>query len=154
MKRTLIALAVLFVAALGIAASRPGELPMFQMLNGQPVRWIQTDGGPSGLFGTPPICIPLANSGGATGVTAQVIKLTPDVPINLCVRPALGGDLSAGPVNAWDGGCNAINGDMNFGDPLQPWQAQYVVLSADPLAAYICASGDGGTVRTPVFRMY
>lgn len=154
MRRVLPAAALLGLAALALGAVRPGELPMFQMLNGQPVRWIQTDGGPSGFFGTPPLCIPLANSGGASGVTAQVIKLTPDVPINLCVRPALGGNLNQGELIAWDGGCNTINADINFGDPLQPWQPHYVLLKDDPLAAFICATGDGGTVRTPVFRMY
>ena len=153
MQRGLVIAAVVAVAGIGIAAVRPGELPMFQMLNGQPIRWTMTDGGESGLYGTPPQCAPLAGSGGATGITAQVIKLTPDVPVNLCVRPALGANVPGTGVG-WDGGCSNVVGNPNFGDPLQPNQAHYVLLSGDPQATYICAHSDAGTVATAIFRMY
>ena len=84
-----------------------------------------------------------------TMLTNSVVKLTPDVPMNVCVRPQL--DVNTGKALAWDGGCSTNPGDLNFGDPIQPNQPYY--LNVAPGATTLCEVNDAGTANTAVFRM-
>lgn len=137
MKR--LALAAAFVA---LAATRPGsEFIMLTDLNGQEVRWTMADGGPSGMFGTGQQCMPLAQLPAAANSTIEVM---PGAPINLCVR-------SAFSAPSWDGGCNGIATDPNFGVPLQPFVPKFMLLSST--ATHLCQVSDAGTGVTSVFSM-
>lgn len=97
------------------------------------------DGGRSGLFASSgQACATIA--GGST--VPSVVLLVPATPTNLCIRPS-----AASP--SWDGGCNTLDTDENFGVPLQPWVPQRIVL--DPSATAICAASDAGVVRVPMW---
>jgi len=146
MKRALAALGVVLGLAVLVAAvpNRPGGPgPLAQMLNGQSRRWTLPDGGQSILT---------AASGQAcaavTGACSSVIMFVPEQPINLCVAPVIG----ATGLNVWDGGCNTIDTDPNFGVPLPAWVPQYLTLEQTNTA--ICASSDAGAFRVPLFCQY
>lgn len=122
------------------AAGRPsGQLVLDWQLNGQAERWTLPDGGASGLFASSgQACAPLA--GGSA--TPSVILLVPETPTNLCIRPT-----TTSPD--WDGGCNTIDTDVNFGVPLQPWVPQRILL--EQRATSICGASDAGIVRVPLW---
>jgi hypothetical protein len=137
---SLVAVGVLFAAA----KPRPGSaLAQEQMLNGVPRRWTLPDAGQSIL---------IAASGQAcadvTGICTSVVLLVPEQPTNLCVQPGTG----ATGANVWDGGCNTIDTDPNFGVPLQAWVPQYVILETGN--TQICAASDAGALRVPLFCQY
>ena len=135
------------LAALGaLAVSRPGnEYLLLTLLNGQENRWGMSDGGVSGMYGTGQQCMPLA---GVPVSSNGVLEVMPTVPINLCMRSTA---LLQGPGGTtWDGGCNAIAGDINFGVPLQPYVPKFVSIGT---ATHLCQVSDGGTAATPVFAL-
>lgn len=118
------------------AARPPGPFSLELQRNGQAERWTMPDGGRSGLFaGSGQACAPLGT------VTGSVLLIVPEGPVNLCMRPS-----SASP--SWDGGCNTIDGDENFGVPLQPWVEKVVVVEN---ATHVCAASDAGVVRVPLW---
>lgn len=140
MKRT--SLIALFVfGVLAMAAARPSSIfGLLQQLNGHPVRWTMTDGGQSYMTGSGMQCVPLA--GAPNGGPFLIV---PEAPINLCIRPQPG-------LSAWDGGCNGIASDVNFGTPVGAWAPQYVTPAAG--ATYICAVSDAGTFQASVWGEY
>lgn len=139
MKKTLVISAV---AVAALMAARPGsEYSMLTLLNGEEVRWTMADGGQSGMFGTGQQCMPVASLPAAANSTVEVV---PTVPINLCER-----STSAFPP--WDGGCNTIAGDINFGVPLQPYVSKWILLRSS--TTHLCQVTDAGTAVTPVFSM-
>jgi hypothetical protein len=141
MKRVLQVIGGLAVLATLFAATRPAsEFSLVMQLNGMPIRWQLPDGGMSGLFGAGQQCADLSSG---QGTAVQTVLIVPEQTMNLCIRPDA--------VNqAWDGGCNAIDQDINFGVPLGAWVPQYVVLDAK--ANSICGVSDAGTFRAPMWR--
>lgn len=148
--RKLAIVAVLVVGAATMAA-RPGtEQQLIQQLNGQPVRVVQPDGGPWGIFTTfdggtanNRACVPvvgLRNNIGAT-VSANVIVLVPLVPVNVCIQPSVNSPY-------WDGGCNTLPQDLNYGWPLAANVPQY--MTPDSVATTICAVTDAGFLSVPL----
>jgi hypothetical protein len=132
-------------------AARPGtEQQLIQQLNGQPVRvkmadggawgiFTQYDGGSANSFGCAPMTGLTSNTGGA--VSANVVVFVPLVPVNVCMMPSVNG-------RAWDGGCNAIPTDLNYGMPLTTGVPQY--MTPDSVATSICAVSDAGFVSMPM----
>lgn len=165
MKRTLAVIGLLGFAAL-VMAARPS--PVSQQLDvqvaGQPVRWILPDAGRSGLFTeldggilNNRACLPLLNGrvtvnppilvdGGANRVayTPNVIRLAPLVPINLCVRPA-----AESPI--WDGGCNTLFVDENYGVPYVA--GSIINITPESSATHICAVTDAGYLAVGVWGL-
>ncbi len=136
----LAAVALAAVTGSGASGRIGGEFPMLLQLNGTPNRWVLPDGGRSGIWAASgQACADLAGSG------AQAVMIITGTPTNLCFQPS-----TVNPL--WDGGCNTIDTDQNFGVPVQAWVPQYVVL--DPAAQYICGASDAGVVRAPIFRLY
>ena len=147
--------ALMLIAAVGaflaLTAARPGnEAQLIQQLNGQPSRPVMPDGGAWGVFtifdGGPLnnfACAPLTglvnNVGGA--ISANVLLLSPLSQYNVCVQPSINGPL-------WDGGCNTIPTDPNYGVPLQAIP-QYV--TPDSAARTICAVSDAGSIQMPLW---
>jgi len=152
MKRATIiaALSAVMVAAVAYAA-RPGtEQQLIQQLNGQPVRVVMPDGGAWGIFTTFDggaannfACAPLTglvnNVGGA--VSANIVFLSPQAAYNVCVMPSVNGP-------AWDGGCNTLPRDINYGIPLAT-VPQYI--TPDNVATRICAVSDAGSISLPLW---
>ena len=145
-------LALMLAAVPLLIAARPqSDLQLFTQLNGQPVRWTMADAGQSGLYASSgTVCVPL--DGGTLSNTQpfkpNVLKLTSETPVNICVRPQVD---SNGVRLPWDGGCNAYSGDVNFGDPIQAFVPYYVV--PHPNATWVCGVSDAGVVRAAVFQM-
>lgn len=141
---------LLAVAALAVAfmAARPGnEFNLLTQLNGQPSRWVMPDGGRSGAFSaTSSACMrltPATNSVGAA-VSPNVVVFIPLTAVNVCIRPSVFSP-------AWDGGCNTIPGDENYGVPLAAGVPQYFV--PDNAATTLCAVSDAGTVVIPAWTV-
>ena len=156
MKRALLTLSLLGLAVL-VMAARPGnEQALVQQLNGQPARVRGADGGPWGVFtmfdggaANSIGCVPLTgtttttNSGGTSNtVSANVIMLTPMVPVNVCIAPSVGAAY-------WDGGCNFNPQDLNFGIPMAAGVPQYI--TPDYAARWLCAVSDAGYVSLPMW---
>lgn len=156
MKRALIAFG--FAAVVGFIAGDvstaeaatprpPTEFAQVQTLNGVPRRWTLPDGGQSIL---------IAASGQAcadlTGSNCAVLMFEPEMPVNVCVGPMKVNQANATSLNVWDGGCNTIDTDPNFGVPLQAWVPQYMTL--EPTNNTICAAADAGAFRMPLWCMY
>lgn len=152
MKRaTIIAvLSAVMVAAVAYAA-RPGtEQQLVQQLNGQPVRVVMPDGGAWGIFTTFDggtannfACAPLTglkNNVGAN-ISANVVLMVPLAQYNVCVAPSVNAPM-------WDGGCNTIQRDYNYGLPL-PTVPQYI--TPDSVATSICAVSDAGFISLPLW---
>lgn len=152
MKRfaSIAALTAVMVAAVAYAA-RPGtEQQLVQQLNGQPVRLVMPDGGPWGIFTTYDAgtannfaCAPLTgmkNNIGAT-VVPNIIVVSPQQGINLCMMPSINGPR-------WDGGCNTVQRDINYGLPLAQ-VPQY--LTPDTAATTVCAITDAGFLSLPIW---
>jgi len=137
MRNLLLAVALLSAGVMLMAADRPtNETALLTQLNGVPARFVMVDGGVSGMYGTGMQCVPI--TGG------YVYKLKPLAPVNYVVRPQ--------PGVTWDGGMSQAVGDMNFGDPLQPWQAEYVL--THKTSTHICQTTDAGSsAATPVWRV-
>jgi hypothetical protein len=124
---------------------RPGsEFATVQMLNGSPHRWTLPDAGQS-------IIVAAASAQGCadiTGACSSVLMFVPNVAVNICAAPITGGT----GLNVWDGGCNTIDTDPNFGVPLPAGVPQYLTL--DPLTTQVCAVSDAGALRVPFWCMY
>jgi hypothetical protein len=146
-----LSISAVLVAVPLLMAARPGtEQQLIQQLNGQPIRVIQADGGAWGIFtqfdgGTANnrACAPLTglrNNVGAT-VSANVIMFVPLVPVNVCMAPSINSPL-------WDGGCNTLPQDMNYGWPLPVNVPQY--MTPDGVATAICAVTDAGYLSVPL----
>lgn len=152
MKR--IALAVVTLAAVVAWAGRPGnESQLVQQLNGQPSRWVMPDGGRSGVFTVYDAgtlnnrgCMALTPATNSVGgaVSPNVIVFVPLVPVNVCIRPSVFSP-------AWDGGCNTIPWDENYGVPLPVGVPQY--MTPDNAATSLCAVTDGGFINLPVWTV-
>lgn len=141
---------LLAVTALGVAfmAARPGnEFNLLTQLNGTPSRWVTPDGGRSGAFSsTSSACFrltPATNSVNGA-VSPNVVVVVPLTAGNICIRPSV-----FSPV--WDGGCNTIPGDENYGLPLQAGVPFYFV--PDNAATTACVMSDAGTVTAPAFTV-
>lgn len=145
MRKALTAVAVLLaMGALMALTPVSTEFQMLRLLNGEEVRWVMTDGGRSGMYGTGLTCMPLAELPAAAN---GVVELVTNSPINLCERST---SLRDGRV--WDGGCNTIAGDINFGLPVQPYIPKFIVLRSG--TTHLCQATDGGTtVQTAAFAM-
>jgi hypothetical protein len=126
------------IAAVALAASRPpSDFALNLMLYGHPTRFVMADGGVSGMYGTGLQCMPI--TGG------KVYLLEGHTNFNLCVRPTPDGVT-------WDGGCNHVIGDLNFGTELPARTPQYVTPWES--ATHFCQVTDAGTGSTAVWRMY
>lgn len=147
MKR-LLTLAAVAVFAM---AARPGtEQQLIQQLNGQPTRWVLPDGGRSGVFTQ--FDGGAANNKGCmalTGATTSSMSIAPNVlvfvplvPVNMCERPS-------SYSTKWDGGCNTLPTDENYGVPLPVNVPQYT--SPDSQATALCFVTDAGYLAVPVF---
>lgn len=176
MKRALAVAGLLGLAAL-VTAARPGtQLQLDTQLNGQATRWTLADGGKSGIFtnvsdggllngygcilinnAKTPTNLPILPDGGISptvdggppapvynSISANVIRLVPLQAVNYCIRPS---SIS----KVWDGGCNAVPVDENYGVPLAAGVAKDVVL--DPAATTLCAITDAGTLQLPVWTV-
>lgn len=145
------ALWLLLVVPVLLAARPQTELDLLTRLNGVPVRWTMLDGGQSGLFSTTGglVCSPLTGTD-VKGVSfrATVVKLVPLAPMNVCVRPYV---MPNGVQQPWDGGCNGISGDSNFGDSIIAGAPYYFV--PQPENAYVCAVSDAGVVMGALYDM-
>jgi hypothetical protein len=123
-------------------AARPGnEFQLATQLNGQPTRFTLADGGRSGLYAASGVaCASLVGAKNNSGVaiSPNVLLFVPETPTNLCVRPNSGSPR-------WDGGCNMITGDENYGVPTQAWVPSYIV--PDVNATAVCGISDAGVVR-------
>jgi hypothetical protein len=133
-----------------IAARPQSDLQLFTQLNGQPVRWRLPDGGSSGLYAASGIAYASLDGGLLNGQAFQpnVVLFVPETPTNICIRPSVD---SNGRRMAWDGGCNMIAGDENFGVGLQPYVPYYFV--PHPNATTIVGVSDAGLVRGALFQM-
>lgn len=141
-----------------LLAARPGtEQQLIQQLNGQPVRWVMPDGGRSGVFtqfdgGAQNSigCMPLFGAktiinGTLQPVFPNVLVMVALTPSNVCMRPSTSSTV-------WDGGCNALPMDENYGVPMPVGVPQYE--TPDSLAASagsLCAVSDAGYVSLPVW---
>ena len=153
MKRALTLASLAGFAAL-VMAARPGnEQQLIQQLNGQPSRWTMPDGGRSGVFtvfdGGALNNLACVNISGATNsagqaVSANVILLVALGPANVCVRPSVFSPL-------WDGGCNTIPWDENYGVPVPAGVPQYI--TPDSAARSLCAVGDAGFLAVPLWTV-
>ena len=175
MRRALAIAGVLGLAAL-VMAARPGnEFQLIQQLNGQPVRWLLPDAGRSGIFSqydagtannfgcvriTPAKTatqLPILPDGGLSPaedggppspvyqtINANVLMLLPLTPVNVCLRPSV---LSG----VWDGGCNTLPTDENYGVPLAVGVPQYI--TPDSAATTLCAVTDAGYLAMPVWTV-
>lgn len=151
MKRTAF-IAVLVCAGAALMAARPGsEFNLLTNLNGEEVRWVMVDGGPSGMYGTGQQCMPVAQLPAAAN---NVVEVVPTVPIVLCEKSTSAYLLSSSGTSLgykWDGGCSGAIGDNNYGVPLQPWVSKFVVLRSS--TTHLCQVTDGGTANTPVYSL-
>lgn len=148
--RRLLALGVL---GLGLMAARPGnEFNLVTQLNGQPSRWVLQDGGRSGVFTVFDAgansygCMDLTGATNSVGaaVSPNVIVVVPLMPVNVCVRPSVFSP-------AWDGGCNTIPTDENYGVPMQAGVPQY--MTPDLAARALCVVSDAGFIVVPVWTV-
>lgn len=150
MKRVLAIIALLGSGA-AMMAARPGsEFQLVTQLNGQPIRVIMADGGPWGIFTTYDAgtannfgCAPLTgltNNVGAA-VSANVLVFIPLAQLNVCVMPSVNGPL-------WDGGCNTLPTNINYGWPVAANVPQYI--TPDSVATRICAVTDAGFIQLPI----
>ncbi len=150
MRRALVAAVAL--AALAAWAARPAtELDLLTRLNGQPARWVLPDAGRSMLKAASGMaCAALTGGTDQRGAsfTPSVILISPEVPLNVCIKPYVAPN---GVTQPWDGGCNTIVGDENYGTPIQPWQGFYFVPQAQ--ATTLCAVSDGGVVQATLYDM-
>ena len=144
-------IALMLAAVPLLIAARPqSDLQLFTQLNGQPVRWQLPDAGQSGLYVASGVSCMTLDSGtlGGQPFKPNVVMLVPETPMNVCVRPMVD---SNGVRLPFDGGCNLIEGDINFGVAIQPNLPHFIVLH--PNATTICGVSDAGIVRSPVFQM-
>lgn len=113
-------------------------------LNGIPHRWTLPDAGQSILISgsTAQACIDL------TGVCSSTLMFEPEQTVNVCFAPQTG----ATGLNVWDGGCNAIDSDPNFGVALGAWSINFALLE-DNKTNSMCAISDAGGFRIPVWCM-
>lgn len=150
MKRALAVIALLGLAALTMAA-RPGtEFDLLTRLNGQPARWVLPDAGRSILSASSgKACATLSGTDqrGAS-FTPTVVLLMPETPMNVCIKPSVSPN---GVTQPWDGGCNTIVGDENYGVAIQPFVPYYFVPQS--AATAVCAASDGGTVQGALYDM-
>lgn len=151
MKRLHIIFIVLgFMAGLAFSVSparaenRPAELPMFQMLNGEVRRDLNTSA-----------CTGLADGGGLTlwtadaGIACNCVKT--GIPYKLVCQ-------QASYFCPWgDGGCSATVGSPNFGDPVATNTPYYFIPEGDPTRGatkLVCMIQTAAAVGTCVpFRM-
>lgn len=150
MKRAL-AVAAVVAAGLALSGARPGDLfTLSQQLNGQPVRFVQADAGRSGVYSSGSTgCMPLFDAGQIIGgslkaFSPNVLLFIPKVPGNLCLRPS---SFST----SWDGGCNHIPSDENYGVPLPAFVPQY--LTPDVRATHLCYVTDAGAMAEAVWTV-
>lgn len=132
-------------------AARPGnEHQLIQQLNGQPVRPVMADAGAWGIFATYDAgtanslgCAPLTGLTNNKGVAIvpNVIVFVPLAPLHICIAPSVNAPL-------WDGGCNFLTRDRNYGWPVATGVPQYV--TPDTTATHICAVSDAGFVELPL----
>lgn len=150
MKRALTLASILGFAVALMAARPVSEFELLTRLNGQPARWVLPDAGRSGLFAASgKACAALSGTDqNGKAFTPTVVLLVPEVPLNVCVKPYVAPN---GVTQPWDGGCNTLVGDENYGTPVQPWVPFYFVPQS--AATAVCAASDGGTVTGTLYDM-
>ncbi len=150
MKRALLIIGLLGLAALVMAARPASELELLTRLNGQPVHWVLPDAGQSGLGASSGLACITLDGGTLNGnpFKPNVLMFLPETPTNICIRPQVDPN---GVRLPWDGGCNMAAGDINQGVSVQPYVPYYVV--PHPNANVICGVSDAGMVRVPVYQM-
>lgn len=149
--RKALAITAALVAGVALMAARPGsELELLTRLNGQPARWVLPDAGRSVLYAASGrACAALSGTDqSGKAFTPTMVMLVPEVPMNVCIKPYV---TPNGVTQPWDGGCNTIVGDENYGVALQPFVPFYFVPQAQ--ATVICAVSDGGVVQGALYDM-
>lgn len=107
------------LAAAPAQARPPAEFPMLMRLNGEWVRPAQApvnDGGGLNLWTMD------AGIAVATVTGGQIYVLNCDVASHVCIYDG------TTTMQAYDAGCNATRGDVNFGMPIAAATDRYVVL--------------------------
>ncbi len=147
--RTLRAFAVGFTVVLcaTVASARPpGELGLLLLLNGEPTRETQADGGGLLLSASTGIATATVSLGSAYVVCAP-LSATCGTVGNACAHIC---------VNSVDAGCNATVSDPNYGMPLLAGSCLYTVTSDNNSfgsGTLRAVNADGGAVNLPVWRM-
>ncbi len=137
-----------FVVGLALSAApvhagpRPtSELGLFQILNGERVRALLSDGGPASL---------LTDSGVPASVTVtggQVyyIENAGTAACHIC---------TPGPeLTTWDGGCSTTISDPNYGSPLAVGGFRWIVTQSTTTVIKALPPAAGGTCVAPVSIM-
>ncbi len=151
MRRIHAVLMALAAVVLLVAARPASEFDLLTRLNGQPYRWIQPDGGRSGLYaasGTGCTIFTGSTTQRGASFTPTVVMLVPDVPLNLCIQPVQTPD---GVTQPWDSGCSTLPTNENFGVSLQPLVPFYFVPQAG--VQRVCAASDAGIVSGALYDM-
>lgn len=145
--RRLLTVAVLIAVAAVLMGARPGtEFDMLTRLNGQEVRWLLPDGGPSLMSGSGIQCMDVR---GLPAAANSTVELVPLMPINLCEVSVTSNTGMAG--THWDGGCGLNANDPNAGVPLQPFIPKYVLLKST--TTHLCQVSDAGTAVTQAYSL-
>lgn len=130
-----LALAAAVVATVALAA-RPTSINEARLaLDGSGARYMLVDGGVSLLSG---------NACAELPPWAKGIRVIPSTPVNICIMPQPNGIV-------WDGGCNNTWYDLNFGEPVQPFQSKTWFPATT--ATTICQATDAGLAFTPVWAI-
>ncbi len=153
--RAVFSFAGLLAIGVALAAARPGsEQELIQALNGQQVRWLLPDGGPSGVFTVSDGgaannmgCMPILGGTYPGGVPAspKVLVFVPLQPLNVCMQQ----NVFTPAPGQWDGGCNTNPASINYGVPVPVGVPQYI--TPDSTMRQLCFVGDGGSLAVPVF---
>lgn len=134
-----------------VQAARPGtEQQLVQQLNGVPVRFVTADGGRSGVFSSGALgCMPLADAGAIQGgvlkqFSPNVLLFVPKIAGNFCLRPSA-------QSQRWDGGCNFLPSDENYGVPVAAGVPQY--MTPDQYTSHFCFITDAGSMAEAVWTV-
>jgi hypothetical protein len=137
-----IAIVAVFAVGAATMAARPGnEFNLLTNLNGQEVRWLLPDGGPSLMSGSGIQCMDVRGLPAAANSTVELVPLN---TINLCEVSTTSNTGMAG--TRWDGGCGLNANDPNAGVPLQPLVPKYLLLKST--TTHLCQVSDAGTATT------
>lgn len=113
------------------AARPPSELALFTRLNGAPQRFVMTDGGVSGLYGSAATCM--------TVTSPDILKLQCSAAVHVCAAST-------------DAGCNTTATDINYGEKLAADTAWYLVVD-DVTSTALCMVPASGSANCPVWKM-
>ena len=132
---------MLTLAVASFAVARPpGEFAMMLLLNGEPTRPVQSDGGGLLLSVASGIASIPVTGGQTYLITAPISAACPSAIGSACLHVCVGGD----------GGCSATATNPSYGLPVATGGALYVV-TRDATATIYAVSPDGGAVSAPPF---